>query len=136
MFTVTYYYLSHGREAMHTPKVLIVDDEFLIRWSLVQILSEEEYEVTAVEDGWKAIEMAVLEHFDFVITDLSMPGLDGWGLLDKLMQFQFPPRVIVMTADAEENHRRTIKERGGWGYVEKSYLVQDIKKILKAGCQE
>jgi CheY-like chemotaxis protein len=136
MYMKPYYHLSHGRETMHTPKVLIVDDEFLIRWSLVQLLSEEEYEVTAVEDGWKAIEIARVEHFDFVITDLSMPGLDGWGLLDKLMEFQFPPRVIIMTADAEEDHRRTIKEKGGWGYVEKSYLIQDIKKILKAGCQE
>jgi len=44
--------------------------------------------------------------------------------------------VIVMTADAEEDHRRTLKEKGGWGYVEKSYLIQDIKGILKAGCQE
>ena len=123
--------LSQGRVAI-SPKVLIVDDEFLIRWSLVQLLSEEDYEVTAVEDGWKAIEIASAERFDFVITDLGMPGLDGWGVLDKLMELQFPPRVIVMTADAAEEHRQLVEQKGGWGYVEKTYLIQEIKKALKA----
>jgi CheY-like chemotaxis protein len=125
------YCLSQGREAI-SPKVLIVDDEFLIRWSLVQLLSEEDYEVTAVEDGWKAIEIASAERFDYVITDLGMPGLDGWGVLDKLMEFEFPPRVIVMTADAAEEHRKLVEQKGGWGYVEKTYLIRDIKKTLKA----
>jgi CheY-like chemotaxis protein len=60
-----------------------------------------------------------------------MPGLDGWGVLDKLMEFQFPPRVIVMTADAAEEHRNLVAQKGGWGYVEKTYLVQEIKRALK-----
>ena len=124
------YSISRGREAI-SPKVLIVDDEFLIRWSLVQLLSEEDYEVTAVDDGQKAVEMAAVERFDFVITDLGMPGLDGWGVLDKLMESQFPPRVIIMTADAAEEHRKLAKQKGAYGYIEKSCLIQEIKKTLK-----
>ncbi len=129
MFAVTDA-VSKGRETI-PPKVLIVDDEYLIRWSLVQLLSEEDYEVTAVEDGWKAVAIASAERFDFVITDLGMPGLDGWGVLDKLMELQFPPRVIVMTADAADGHRKLVEQKGGWGYVEKTYLVQEIRQVLK-----
>jgi len=54
-------------------KVLVVDDDFLIRWSLTQTLSQAGCEVTTAEDGFKAIEKARDQHFDFVITDLSMP---------------------------------------------------------------
>jgi CheY-like chemotaxis protein len=134
MFAVIYA-VSQGREAI-SPKVLIVDDEFLIRWSLVQLLAEEGYEVTAVDDGKKAVEMAATERFDFVITDLGMPGLDGWGVLDELMQFQFPPRVIIMTADAAEEQRKLVKQKGGCGYIEKSCLIQEIKKTLESGPEE
>jgi CheY-like chemotaxis protein len=62
-----------------------------------------------------------------------MPEVDGWKVLDTLTQFQFPPRVIVITAHGEENNERTVKEKGGWAYVEKSHLIDDIKETLKSG---
>ncbi len=125
--------ISQGREPIQPRKILIVDDEFLIRWSLTGALSQAGYEVTAVEDGRKAIDIASAQHFDFVITDLAMPEVDGWMLLDMLMQFQFPPRVIVMTANEEEDHPRIVKEKGGWAYVKKSHLVDQVKEALEAG---
>ncbi len=113
-------------------KVLIADDEYLIRWALAQSLSEAGYEVTAVEDGLKALAAAQKESFDFVVTDLAMPGLDGWQLLEMLLRLQTPPRVIVITAQAEENCRRKVKERGGWAYVDKDCLITGVKEVLKA----
>ena len=112
-------------------KILIVDDEYLIRWALAQALSEAGYEVSAAEDGWKAFEMAQKECFDFVVTDLFMPGLDGWKLLEKLCRLPAPPRVIVMTAHGEEDYPKTVKERGGWAYVEKSCLIDGVKETLR-----
>jgi DNA-binding NtrC family response regulator len=50
-------------------KILIADDEFLIRWSLSQALSQEGYEVVSVDNGRKAIEAAKIQQFDFIITD-------------------------------------------------------------------
>ena len=99
-------------------KVLVVDDEFLIRSSHGQFLASEGYEVMTAENGLKGLEMAGAEHFDFVITDLSMPGLDGWELLDNLMKFSSPPRVIVITGQDTEGNRRRVQEKGGWGYVD------------------
>ena len=114
-------------------KVLVVDDEFLIRSSLGQFLASEGYEVMTAENGLKGLEMAGAEHFDFVITDLSMPGLDGWELLDSLMKFSSPPRVIVITGQDTEGNRRRVQEKGGWGYVDKSSLVHHIGDALKTG---
>ena len=113
-------------------KILVVDDEYLIRWALVQSLSEAGYEVTAFENGLQAFEAAQNEHFDFVVTDLSMPGLNGWQLLNKLVTLKSSPRVIVMTSQREEDHHRRVKEQGGWAYLEKdSDLLAEVKQALK-----
>jgi CheY-like chemotaxis protein len=109
---------------------LIADDEFLIRWSLTQALSQEGYVVTSVEDGKKAIEAAKMQQFDFIITDLIMPELDGWGVLEMARQTQPQPRVIIITAKGNEETRKIAKEKGAWAYVEKPYIIDRIKEIL------
>jgi len=112
-------------------KILIADDEFLIRWSLAQALSQEGYDVTAVEDGKKAIETAKRQHFDFIITDLLMPELDGWKVLEMARQIESSPRVIIITAHGKEGTGSIAKERGAWAYVEKPYIIEKVKEILK-----
>ena len=109
---------------------MIADDEYLIRWSLTQALCQEGYEVTSVENGRKAIEAAKAQHFDFIITDLIMPELDGWKVLETAVQAQPPPRVIIMTARGNEETGRIAKEKGAWAYVEKPYIIDKIKEIL------
>jgi DNA-binding NtrC family response regulator len=114
-------------------RVLIADDEFLIRWSLSEALSQEGYEVIAVEDGKKAVETAKTGHFDFIITDLVMPELNGWKVLETVQEIQPPPRVIIITAHGKEDSERIAKEKGAWAYVQKPYLIEKIKAILKEG---
>lgn len=124
------------KKFIQSHKILIADDEFLIRWSLSQALSQEGYEVISVENGNKAIEIAKAQHFDFIITDLVMPELDGWEVLEMTRQIQNPPRVIIITAHGREDTRRIAKERGAWAYVEKPYIIDKIKKILKEAFTE
>jgi DNA-binding NtrC family response regulator len=119
------------RKITQSHKILIADDEFLIRWSLAQALSQEGYDVISVEDGRKAIEAAQAQHFDFIITDLFMPELDGWEVLETIKETRPPTRVIIITAHGEEDIGRIAKEKGACAYVEKPYLIDKIKKILK-----
>ncbi len=112
-------------------KILIADDEFLIRWSLSHALSQEGYEVLAVEDGKRAIEVAKAQQFDFIITDLVMPELDGWEVLKVVQQIQPSPRVIIITAHSRENTRKLAEEKGAWAYVEKPFIIDNIKNLLK-----
>ncbi len=103
----------------------------MIRWSLTQALSQEGYDVISVEDGRKAVEAAQAQHFDFIITDLIMPELDGWKVLETVKQTGPPPRVIVITAHGTGDTGRMAKEEGAWAYVEKPYIIEKIKEILK-----
>ena len=120
------------RKDIQTRKILIADYEYLIRWSLTQALSQEGYEVVSVEDGRKAIEAAKAEHFDFIITDLIMPESDGWEVLEMTRRTQSPPRVIIITARGNEDTGRIAKARGAWAYVEKPYIIDKIKEILRS----
>jgi DNA-binding NtrC family response regulator len=104
----------------------------LIRWSLTQALCQEGYEVISVENGRKAIEATKVQHFDFIITDLIMPESDGWEVLEKAMQAQPPPRVIIITARGNEETAKMAREKGAWAYVEKPYIIERIKEILNA----
>jgi CheY-like chemotaxis protein len=121
-----------GGRIIHSYKILIADDEFLIRWSLTQALCQEGYEVISVEDGRKAVEAAQAQHFDFIITDLIMPELDGWEVLRVVQQIQSPPRVIIITAHSKEETGKMAKEKGAWAYVEKPYIIDKIKEILNS----
>jgi DNA-binding response OmpR family regulator len=104
----------------------------LIRWSLTHALSQEGYEVVSVEDVRKAIEAAEAEHFDFIITDLVMPESDGWEVLKTTRQTQSPPLVIVITAKGNEDTEKIAKDRGAWAYVEKPFIIDKIKEIIKS----
>lgn len=122
-----------GKESVKPLKILIVDDELLIRWSLSQALSQEGHEVMAVENAIKAIDATQRYFFDYIITDLVMPERDGWTVLEFARQNHPSSRVILITAYGAEDTRRIARERGAWAYIEKPYLIDEIKKILKEG---
>jgi len=100
---------------------------------LSQALAGEGYEVISVENGKKAIEAVQSQQFDFVITDLIMPELDGWQVLETIRQSQLQPlpRVIIITAHGKDEARKTAIEKGAWAYFEKPYIIERIKEILK-----
>jgi CheY-like chemotaxis protein len=129
-FRVHLCFLKGGHKIL-SYRILIADDEFLIRWSLAQALSQEGYEVVAVENGHEAIETGRSAHFDFVITDLFMPELDGWDVLSFFRQTQPQPRVIVITAQGEDDTERVAREKGAWAYVRKPYIIDMIRDMIK-----
>jgi DNA-binding NtrC family response regulator len=117
-----------------TKKILVADDEFLIRWSLCETLSQDGYKVKAVGDGEKALEALETEDFDFIITDLVMPGMGGWEVLERAKEICPQARVVIMTGNYNEKTGAIAKERGAYGYVEKPEFVQEIIELLKKAC--
>ena len=79
-------------------KILIVDDEKIIRESLSYILKKEGYDVEEAENGLVAYEMLLKNFFDLVVTDLEMPSMKGIELLEKIKQVNIQTSVIIITA--------------------------------------
>jgi CheY-like chemotaxis protein len=79
-------------------RILIVDDEPLIREVLAEVLADEGYAVHSAADGQEAVEAVSVETPDLVITDVLMPRLSGWELLDRVRQHHPLLPVIVISA--------------------------------------
>ena len=111
-------------------KILIADDEYLIRWSLSEALQREGYEVLSVEDGKRAIEAIKETLFDFIITDLYMPEMDGWAVLEAARMTLPEARVIILTAHGKEGFMELATKKGAFAYVEKPFVIDKIKQLL------
>jgi two-component system phosphate regulon response regulator OmpR len=119
---------------MHSPKLLVVDDEPELRALLQSYLSKEGYQVEAVEDG-AAAERHLAEHdVDLVILDLMLPGEDGLSIGRRLRQKRNLP-IIILSARGEELDRIVGLEMGADDYLTKPFnpreLLARIRSVLR-----
>ena len=83
---------------MDSPRILVVDDEHLIRWTLEQHLTGEGCEVHTAEDGEKALEMVKEISPDLVLLDNQLPGANGIEVLGRIKEIDKGIVVIMITA--------------------------------------
>jgi CheY-like chemotaxis protein len=79
-------------------RILIVDDEPALREILAAVLADEGYAVQTAADGRSALDLFAATPPDLVITDISMPRLDGWGLLAQIRQDDPTLPVLLISA--------------------------------------
>ena len=83
---------------MRQPTVLIADDHAIVKEGLVSLLKEHDYNVvSAVADGHELIDAARRLQPDVIVTDLSMPGLSGLDVLNRLKAEHIISKVIILT---------------------------------------
>ena len=80
-----------------TSRVLVADDEKVIREILSEFLAMEGYVVRGVEDGQRALEELRTRRYDMVISDLKMPGLDGLQLLEEIERERLDVLSVIMS---------------------------------------
>ncbi len=113
------------------PRILVVDDEPGIRFALRAVLNEDGFEVLEAKDGIQALEQ-VDAHSDIalVITDLSMPGMDGMALLAELTGRQGAPPAIMITARGSERTAVEAIKRGALDYFAKPFEADEILRVV------
>src|SRR5574342_1086841 len=115
-------------------KILVVDDEKIIRESIGYVLKKEGYSVIAAENGKAAYEKALDESFDLVITDVEMPQMKGIELLDKLMHVNPQALVVIITAYGSLETAIAALRRGASDYILKPIefdeLLVKIRRLL------
>ncbi len=79
-------------------KILVVDDEEIIRESLSFVLKKEGYIVDEAENGKAAYDKILRDSFDLVITDIEMPGMKGIDLLAEIKKINIQTTVVIITA--------------------------------------
>ncbi len=114
-----------GRGA-ERPRVLVVDDEASIRELLSKTLALAEYDVDTAPDGRTAIERLRLGHYDLLIADLKMPGLDGLSLIREAKRLNAELPVIIITGFSTESSAIEAVNLGVAGYLTKPFRVPQV----------
>jgi CheY-like chemotaxis protein len=82
-------------------RVLVVDDDAQVRSFVCRLLEDAGYATTAAADGEAALASVAAERPDLVSLDIVMPGLDGWGVVERLQALSDPPLVLLLTGQGE-----------------------------------
>jgi len=107
-------------------RILVVDDEQIVRDSLKDWLEEEGYSVDSAESGSDAMEKLGREHFNLMLTDIKMPGMDGVALLEKAAE-TFPELcILMMTAYATVETAVEAMKIGARDYLMKPFDPEDL----------
>jgi len=112
-------------------RVLIVDDEKIIRDSLEMLLKEEGYKTDSAADGEEALAKLKTESFDVVLSDIKMPKLDGIELMQKAAELSPNTFFIIMTAYASVNTAIDALRQGAYDYLIKPVEFEDVILRMK-----
>lgn len=114
-----------------TWRVLVVDDEENLNWSLVTSLRRENYSADGALTAEDARRRMTDAPYDCVISDIQMPGMDGFQLLTWLREQRPQPRVIMMTAFGSPSARQEAFRNGVVAFLEKPFDLTMLKRELR-----
>jgi len=121
---------------MSETRILVVDDEYLIRWTLQQNLEKEGYEVILAETGEDALERVREEAPDLALLDIKLPGIDGYEVLEKALKIDEGIIPIMITAFDEVEKVVRAMRLGAFDYITKPFdfskVYLSIQKALEA----
>lgn len=113
-------------------KVLIAEDDQLIRVGLAEILQREGYTVVDAENGEQAIEQFRSESPDFVCLDIMMPKLSGYGVCETIRASDPNVPIIFITAKSEEIDKVAGLELGADDYIVKPFGIKEVIARIRA----
>jgi len=112
-------------------KVLVVDDEAIIRQSLRDWLSDVGYQVLTAENGFQALEIIEKEKPRIVVADLVMPGMDGIELMKRAKEISPDVEVIIVTAYGSIPTAITAMREGAYDYIEKPFCPERAEILIE-----
>lgn len=110
--------------------VLVVEDEFLIRWSLNERLTEAGYRVVEAADGREARDRFAGTGVDMVLLDLKLPDADGRELLRDFRNSRPGCVIVCMSAHGTPELGRQLVREGARGFVSKPFDVDQMVRIV------
>lgn len=112
-------------------KILVADDEAMMRNLLLKILESEGYQVTVVSSANEALENLKAENYDLLMTDVKMPGMTGFDLL-KQVKVEWPEMVvIIMTGYGDAYGVKEALLLGADEYLSKPFKSQEVSLIVE-----
>jgi response regulator NasT len=112
-------------------RVVVAEDEALIRLDLVEMLTEAGYEVVGqAGDGEAAIEITEKEKPDLVVMDVKMPKLDGISAAERIANQRIAP-VVILTAFSQKDLVERARDAGAMAYLTKPFTIDDLMPAIE-----
>src|SRR3954469_23560719 len=118
-------------EATDAARILVVDDERVIREILAEFLTLEGFSVHTVEDGEKALTELRLRPYDLLITDLKMPKLSGLQLLERIEAERLRVLTGLMTGFGTGGRGVEGMKKGAYDYLLKPFKVEEVIHVVE-----
>lgn len=116
---------------MRKTKIMVVDDEHLIRWSLEQNLKKQGYEVCTAGTGEDALRLAREEQPDLVLLDYHLPGINGLEVLQRLKELDDDILVIMVTAQGGLETAVNTMRHGAYDYINKPFNLDEMAIVIR-----
>ena len=113
--------------------VLTVDDSASMRALLRAALTANGFNVSQAEDGQEALEWLASNEVDVVITDINMPRLDGFGLIEKLRTtaLHADRPILVLTTESSDEKKARARNAGATGWIVKPFDAEKLTTALR-----
>ena len=119
-----------------TRKILLVEDEAVVRESVRDWLVEDGYDVECVGTGEEALERIKEEEFGVVVLDLRLPGVDGLQVFEHVKEVTPETKGIIITAYPSRETQEKAKRMGLLDYLPKPFKVEELEKIVSGALGE
>lgn len=117
-------------------KIVVIEDEKNLREILKMLLEEEGYEVHCAKDGEEGLELLSGDIFDLIITDIKMPGVDGFTVLRKAQDISPGTLVIMITAFGTTESAIEAMKLGAYDYVHKPFKIDEIRLVVRKALEK
>ena len=111
-------------------KILIVDDENVVRETLTAMLKHFGHATEWASDGLAGKEMMTQNDYDAAFVDIRMPGIDGITLLKWSRERDISPQIIIMTGHGEAETREEAMRHGAFTFLNKPFTLNEIKQLI------
>lgn len=116
--------------------ILVVDDSWLIRQTVTNMLKRAGFEVNLAENGGQALEKCETASFDCILLDLLMPDMSGLDVVKKLKEKGITTPVIILTADIQSTTQQRCRDAGVSEFLIKppkeEHLIYKLKAVLSS----
>jgi two-component system, NtrC family, response regulator AtoC len=112
-------------------RVLVVDDDSLLRKLVADQLSRAEFDAAPAASGREALDILREADFDVVLLDIMMPDLSGLDALREIRKFEDPPEVIMLTADTSLTTGIEAMRHGAYDYLTKPATLDEMEAVIR-----
>ena len=117
-------------------RILAIDDEKIVLDSITKVLGEEGFDVTTTSDAAEGIWIAVNESCDLVLTDIRMPGTDGFKVIRDIRRAGKSVPIVMITGYASVSSAVQAMKLGATNYIEKPFTPDQLVHTVYAAMDE